>query len=517
MFCSVTSAAISGVEVVPVSVEVDVSTGMPFLSMVGFVTSQVREAQERVRTALRNLGITLPPKRITINLSPGDVRKEGTRFDLPIAAAVLEALGEIPPDALRNTMLLGELHLDGSVQQVTGVLPSVICAKETGCRQCIVPEGNLLEARAVSGIQSVGVSDLRDLINIGRGKFSGPPCPAPDSGHPRSPAYHVDFSDIHGQKPVKRAAQIAAAGFHNILLCGPPGSGKSMTAERIPTIMPDLLPEESMEISKIYSIVGLLPENTALMRTRPFRAPHHTITPASLCGGGMNPHPGEITLAHRGVLFLDELPEMNPATIEMLREPLEEKKITISRSGGTCVFPASFILVAAMNPCPCGWYPDMNRCTCSQPKIQAYRSRVSQAFLDRIDLRCEVPPANYEDLSDEKPDPVSSAVLRKGVLRAVAIQRGRYENTGLIFNSELKASDIPKYCPLTEDAQKLIQAAFGTFHMTARGYHHVLKTARTIADIDGSEKICEQHISEALCYRSSDAVGSRGDRPGISP
>lgn len=504
MFCSVLSAAISGTEILPVSVEVDVSTGMPGLTMVGFVSSQVREAQERVRTAIRNLGLSLPPRRITINLSPGDIRKDGTRFDLPIAAAVLEAMGAIPEHVFSDTLLLGELHLDGTTGEVPGVLPGVICARDMGCRLCIVPSGNLVEALAVQGIRSVGIRSLQDLIAVSRGEIPVQPSVPGSLPGEQGVSGGADFSDIHGQKTVKRAAQIAAAGFHNLLLSGPPGSGKSMTARRIPTIMPPLTPEESLEISKIYSIVGLLPEGTALLHTRPFRAPHHTITPASLLGGGTSPRPGEITLAHRGVLFLDELPEMNPATLEMLRQPLEDRRITISRTGGTCTFPASFILVGAMNPCPCGWYPNRNRCTCSPKQIMSYRSRISQALLDRMDLRCEVPATEYGALTGGKQDEVSSEILREGVIRAAEAQKDRYEGLPFIFNSELGPSDIPRFCQLTGEASRLMEAAFHRFLMSARSYHHTLKTARTIADIEGASLICEAHISEALCYRSTD-------------
>ena len=552
MFCSVQSAAISGVEVIPVSVEVDVSSGMPYFSMVGFVSSQVKEAQERVRTAIRNLGMSIPPKRITVNLAPGSVRKEGTRFDLPIAVAILEALGSIRPETFGKMMIIGELHLDGSVQGIAGVLPSVIRARDLGCHTCIIPADNLAEGRAVDGMRIIGIRHLKDLIALDQGRsvldempvggkgFGGAgnttargyadfstggttdrefaECSNSETTVEKNAEYRPgdlevaalirkrsvgkDFSDIHGQSAVKRAAVIAAAGFHNLLLSGPPGSGKSMAAERIPTIMPRLSPSESLEISQIYSIVGLLPPGVALMTERPFRAPHHTITGASLCGGGINPKPGEITLAHRGVLFLDELPEMTPATAEMLRQPLETHRITIARSGGTCTFPASFLLVAAMNPCPCGCFPDMNRCTCTPKMIMSYQARVSQALLDRIDLRCDVPAASYEDLADTSPDPVSSAVMRQEVMRVLDIQKDRYRDRYILFNSELGASDIRRFCPLTGEAERMMESAFRSLGLSARGYHHAMRVSRTIADLEGSDTISEACISEALCFRS---------------
>ena len=506
MFCHVLSAVISGVEALPVTVEADVSDGMPQFTIVGFVSSQVREAQDRVRTAVRNLGVSLPPRRITINLAPGDLRKDGSRFDLPIAAAVLQALGIIPKDAFRDTMIAGELHLDGSTERITGVLPTVMLAREQGCRACLIPEGNVREGRIVEGIRVIGIRSLEELTAYGRGLYEEErdweqDADGGEDGGTVSESHPVDFSDIRGQEAAKRAALIAAAGFHNLLLSGPPGAGKSMTAQRIPGILPELTKEESLEISRIYSIVGQLPEEEPLMRRRPFRAPHHTITQAALCGAGLHPQPGEITLAHRGVLFLDELPEMPAGTLQTLRQPLEERRITISRAGGTCTFPASFLLVAAMNPCPCGYYPDRSRCSCSPMEIRRYQARVSQALLDRIDLRCEVQAAGYDDLTAGGPGSVSSKVMREQVVRAGRHQRERYAGTGILFNSELGVSDIHRYCETTQEAGRLLRTAFQTLGLSARGYHHILRVSRTIADLDGAEKIGEVHVSEALCFR----------------
>ena len=357
MYCSVLSATVSGMEMIPVQVEADVSDGMPQFTMVGYVSAQVKEAQDRVRTALKNMGISLPPKRITINLSPADVRKEGSRFDLPIAAGVLMTLGRIPPRSLRKTMVLGELGLDGHVQEISGVFPAAAKARELGCTTLLVPAGNAAEGSLVGGLHVVGIQNLQELLNYCcEGKV--PSLPSIEN-QKKEDGKEPDFSEVQGQTAARRAALIAAAGFHNLLMLGPPGSGKSMIARRISTIMPPMSEEEQMEVTRIYSIAGMLAKGEGVRRERPFRAPHHTMSPQALAGGGKQPSPGEITLAHRGVLFLDELPEMTRTTIEVLRQPLEEHRIVISRVSGNYVFPASFLMVAAMNPCPCGFYPDL--------------------------------------------------------------------------------------------------------------------------------------------------------------
>ena len=501
MYCSVLSATVSGMEMIPVQVEADVSDGMPQFTMVGYVSAQVKEAQDRVRTALKNMGISLAPKRITINLSPADVRKEGSRFDLPIAAGVLMTLGRIPPGSLRKTMVLGELGLDGHVQEISGVFPAAAKARELGCTTLLVPAGNAAEGGLVGGLHVVGIQNLQELLNYCcEGKM--PSLPSIEN-QKKEDGKEPDFSEVQGQTAARRAALIAAAGFHNLLMLGPPGSGKSMIARRIPTIMPPMSEEEQMEVTRIYSIAGILAKGEGVRRERPFRAPHHTMSPQALAGGGKQPSPGEITLAHRGVLFLDELPEMTRTTIEILRQPLEEHRIVISRVSGNYVFPASFLMVAAMNPCPCGFYPDLSRCTCAPGDISRYLSRVSQPFLDRMDLCVQVEALSYEDLHGEERCE-SSARMREKATAAAQIQAARYRQESIHFNSELKAGQIEKYCILEKAAEELLEDAFRRLRLSARSYHGIIRTARTIADLDGAVKIGVPHISEAICFRSAD-------------
>lgn len=482
--------------------EADVSDGLPGFSMVGYLSSQVKEAQDRVRTALKNSGFRIPAKKITINLSPADIRKEGTAFDLPIAIAILSAYGMIRSSGLFNCIFSGELGLDGTVKPVPGALSIVLAAKKDGKTICYLPRENKREGAVTNGIEVVGLHTLKDLTDHLNGVKKLQEL-SDDTGGQKAEkkTYDVDFSDIGGQPFLRRATEVAVAGMHNIMYIGPAGTGKTMFAKRIPTIMPSLSFEEIMEISKIYSVCGLLSGETPVMNSRPFRSPHHTISPQAFAGGGRIPKPGELTLASGGVLFLDELSEFQKSTIEILRQPLEEGEITISRTHGAYLFPAKFLLAAAMNPCPCGFYPDRTKCRCSESQVNKYLGRISKPILDRIDICAESSPVSYKDLRrGEKGE--SSASIRIRIERARIIQLERFGGTSMHFNSSMKKPDLEKYCSLDKAEESFLKQIYDSMGLSVRGYEKILKIARTIADLENSKNITKDHLAEAAGLRS---------------
>ena len=504
-FSSVMSASLQGLLVEPVSVEADVSNGLPMFHMVGYLSSEVKEASERVRTAIRNSDIQIPAKKIIVNLAPATVKKKGASFDLPIALSVLSAMGIIPREKLAETMVIGELSLDGGIKKVAGVLPIVLTAKEWGIKRVLLPKENAKEGALVEGVRILGVETLKDVCQYLKEKEVGvfeesiysPPAFAMER------IESVDYSEVHGQEAVKRAIEVAVSGGHNILFVGPPGSGKSMIAQRIPTILPHPTMEESMEMTKIYSVMGLVDNDYPLITGRPFRSVHHTVTKAALIGGGRVPVPGEISLAHGGVLFLDELAEFQKPVLEVLRQPLEERQIRITRNHGNYIFPSNFILAAAMNPCPCGNYPDLSKCNCTQAQIGQYLGKISQPLLDRIDICIETPRVCYEDLK-KNGKPESSATIRERVSRAREIQKERYKKTGILTNAMLPVKELEKYCALGREEEELMERAYKSLSLTARTYHKILRVSRTIADLDGENQIKKEHIKEAIGYRTID-------------
>ncbi|HML40875.1 MAG TPA: YifB family Mg chelatase-like AAA ATPase [Bellilinea sp.] len=500
MLACIHSCAVIGLDGVIVEVEVDTGQGLPAIIIVGLPDMAVQESRERVQMAIKNAGLFFPRKRVTVNLAPAAVRKEGPAYDLPIALGVLVATEQIPPAALESTLVVGELSLDGSVRHVRGVLPMAAVARREGYQRIFVPQVDAAEAALIPDLEVIPIESLAGLANHLRG-FERIEAYPPIVVSDLDVAVQTDFQDIKGQEHVKRALEVAAAGGHNVLMSGPPGAGKTLMARALPAILPKMTIDEALDVTQIYSVADQLPGDIPLVQNRPFRAPHHTISFAGLVGGGNWPHPGEISLAHRGVLFLDELPEFGPRVLEVLRQPVEDKLVTISRAQGSLTFPANFQLVAAMNPCPCGYYGDSLRaCTCSPMTVTRYQKRISGPLLDRIDIYIDVPRVDYEKLSDQRVGE-PSRVVRARVEAARARQRERLQGSGLSCNADMRPAEVRQFCELDETGSNLMRTAMNQFQLSARAYHRILKLARTIADLSGSAVIAPQHLAEALQYR----------------
>lgn len=501
MYSEVFCAGIYGIDSYIVRAEADVSSGLPMFEMVGLLGSEVREARDRVRIALANNGYELPVKRITVNLSPAHIKKSGSGFDLPVAISILSAMGTVDKKRIKNTIFIGELSLSGKVFAVNGVLPMVLAACECGLKTAVVPIDNAVEASMVPGIHIVAVKELADVVNY---LNTGEEIQWENEQKREADKEDKDdFSYINGQHMLRRACEVSAAGLHNMLMVGPPGSGKTMVAKCMPSILPPLDEKGQMELSKIYSVCGLFANRSSLIDKRPFRSPHHTISQSGLIGGGTVVRPGEVSLSHGGILFLDELTEFRRDVMEALRQPMEDKVVTVSRASGAYTYPAKFILVAAMNPCQCGYYPDLTRCRCTDAQIDRYLGRISQPMMDRIDLCVEASKLSYNEISYSNENE-SSAEIRKRVLAATEIQKERYKHTDIESNSSIPSGRIEEFCYLGEKEKKMMQDYYSKMNLTARTYHKILRVARTIADLENSPGIEIRHLQEAVCYRTLD-------------